>query len=696
VTKTTLRDILNLFFRHFLAVSLFCAVVLAGAVTYYFQSARIYKSTAKIMVSLGPESLGRGESLNDRNILFTQRAEQLHNEQEILKSNAVLSTVSRCVVIGRENCPDEGDMKSRIEELRLYFTAQVPQPTFFLRTYEQLTELYNHLFGHVPNDRERIASMTDALDAAVDVKPIFDSDTLELTFKYRNPTVAQTLLRLVLAAYYQHHIEVFQNNGELALLKTEMDSSVDGYKTSLSAYSNFVGQHKIFNDSSQADMLVQQRDKSSWELTEAEAMRDDTASRAASLDAIKKSLQEYETFATVQVRSREREALVRQLNDAEVAAHLLLTKHPESSRTYQDQEAQVREIRLLLNHEPADVMEQTEHRKSKAYETVEADLISLNAQSRGNDARVALLRDELAKTRAQLTAYAADLEKFGVLKLSMETARHQSEMLAEGYLQNRMRVLTARNAITNVSTIDPPNWNPIFASPNKKMLFAATLLLLVAGSMAVVVMAHHLDTTISYPQSLVTDFGAAPLAAAIPFSPGALKRVEPVDSFMEANQREFAQLYQVLKADPSKKVVLVAKSRAGEGGSLVGLALARSLSRYGSRKTVFLDCTSNPVTEHAEGVAVETCEGNRSERLQALRAQYDSVVVATGPVRDATDLSALSPLVDVTLFLVEAEKTRTESARYNLDLLRRFGFKDVQLVLNKRRFHIPAWIMRFV
>ncbi len=82
--------------------------------------------------------------------------------------------------------------------------------------------------------------------------------------------------------------------------------------------------------------------------------------------------------------------------------------------------------------------------------------------------------------------------------------------------------------------------------------------------------------------------------------------------------------------------------------------------------------------------------------LSKLKTEFSYVVVAVGAAKDATDLLTISGIVSAVLFVVEAGKTRRWAARYNLDLLQRYGFQDIRLILNKRKFYIPGWLMRFV
>jgi hypothetical protein len=102
------------------------------------------------------------------------------------------------------------------------------------------------------------------------------------------------------------------------------------------------------------------------------------------------------------------------------------------------------------------------------------------------------------------------------------------------------------------------------------------------------------------------------------------------------------------------------------------------------------------IRKPSEELADKPTDGNTIAGLSKLRHDFANIVVASGAVRNATDLLALSDIVSTTLLIVEVGKTRRASAQYSLDTLQRHGFQNVRLLLNKRSLYIPNWLMRFV
>jgi Mrp family chromosome partitioning ATPase len=221
-----------------------------------------------------------------------------------------------------------------------------------------------------------------------------------------------------------------------------------------------------------------------------------------------------------------------------------------------------------------------------------------------------------------------------------------------------------------------------------------------------------LDTTVGDGGAAELQLGA-PVAGTLPVARTGMNAAEFPEMFARENQRHLARLYQLVRGNGSAgNIILLAGSGPKEGGSLVGYALAQFLTRYAHEKTVFVDCTRHPLVrpEASDSDAsiptvlpwprdVETTSPDASDirsTLTKLRQEFTYVVVAAGAVKDTTDLFPISELASSTFLIVDAGKTRRAAARHSLEQLRRYGFEGIQLILNRRVFYIPRWIMRFV
>lgn len=82
--------------------------------------------------------------------------------------------------------------------------------------------------------------------------------------------------------------------------------------------------------------------------------------------------------------------------------------------------------------------------------------------------------------------------------------------------------------------------------------------------------------------------------------------------------------------------------------------------------------------------------------FEALKADYDLILIDSPPATLSADSLVLSPVVDGVILVVEAEATRYEVAE---KVVERIGQNDTKLlgvILNKRRYPIPKMIYRWL
>jgi uncharacterized protein involved in exopolysaccharide biosynthesis len=699
-----------------------------AALVFYSQTRRVYDSKAKILVSLGSEELGKAEYLSSKNLMLAQREQEIHNEQQILESQEVMTAAAKWILAEPTPGWSVPAMDTRLQKVRTYFANRDDAPTLVLGMLKTLGR-----WTARPKSQEReLDDVRRQIVAGLSVKPVYNSDTLDVSFRFRNPDVAQTVLSLVIDAYLQHHIAVFRNDSEPDLLKAQLDRSVTNYHDQLDKFSAFMTAHRLYNDDTQANLLIDQREKLKQSLDESMAESYAASARLASLIAIQDSLRQLEKYSTTEVRNKERDALLARLNDAQLEEQAILTRHPKESRAYQEEEAKLNEIKSLVRQEPEKVIQETEQRKSKASELVDSEVISESEIERGSHAKIAELRGAIAELDGELNRYATDLKGFDALKLNVGFAKQESEQMAQVYAGSRLKALTSQRSITNVSIIDPPTLASMPSSPDFSITLAATMLLLAVGTFAVLFTSVAFDMTMADSATAERRLGL-PVIETIPVVHSKGGAIQFPDAFTEENQREFARIYQSLReVESGGKIILLTESRSREGGSLVGYGLARFLGMFAGQKTAFIDRTAQPLNTLNTGVdpgtqqaAIEWPGVTPEERsgsgdsagklilaspslnekangvdlvsmLTKMRQEFDYIVLAVGPAKESSDLLVMSGIVSAVLFIVEAGKTRSATARYNLDLLRRYGYENIRLILNKRVFYIPAWLMRFV
>jgi Mrp family chromosome partitioning ATPase len=96
------------------------------------------------------------------------------------------------------------------------------------------------------------------------------------------------------------------------------------------------------------------------------------------------------------------------------------------------------------------------------------------------------------------------------------------------------------------------------------------------------------------------------------------------------------------------------------------------------------------------GVSLGTLGGTSPDRraLADLRARFSLVVVDSPGGVDAAESIAIPPEAHRVVLVVEAERTRRPVVQRALARIADAGGRSLGVVLNRRRYHIPAWLYR--
>jgi Mrp family chromosome partitioning ATPase len=82
--------------------------------------------------------------------------------------------------------------------------------------------------------------------------------------------------------------------------------------------------------------------------------------------------------------------------------------------------------------------------------------------------------------------------------------------------------------------------------------------------------------------------------------------------------------------------------------------------------------------------------------LAELRKNYRCILVDSPPVVPFLDASIIAPMTNGVVIVVQANLTRSEVLDHAIKKIERGGGKVLGIILNKRTFHIPRWLYRFV
>jgi len=116
------------------------------------------------------------------------------------------------------------------------------------------------------------------------------------------------------------------------------------------------------------------------------------------------------------------------------------------------------------------------------------------------------------------------------------------------------------------------------------------------------------------------------------------------------------------------------------------------LARQPGERVVQVAGTSLYVTQPVSGADMAAGHMDWRKVLSKARSQYDLILIDPPPLQRSAAALAIAPFADITLAVVEAERTRAAVARNLVDRVESAGGEVLGVILNKRRFYIPRMI----
>jgi Mrp family chromosome partitioning ATPase len=82
--------------------------------------------------------------------------------------------------------------------------------------------------------------------------------------------------------------------------------------------------------------------------------------------------------------------------------------------------------------------------------------------------------------------------------------------------------------------------------------------------------------------------------------------------------------------------------------------------------------------------------------IAALKRMYRYILLDSPPVIPFIDSTIITGMTDGVVFVVESNLTRSQVVQHATEKLKSGGGEILGIILNKREFHIPRWIYRFL
>jgi polysaccharide biosynthesis transport protein len=574
----------------------------------------------------------------------------------------------------------------------------------------------------------------ETLRSRLEVTPIKDSRLASVKYRDASPMRAQRVLAAVVETYTKQNLD-----NALASTSTATDwlhSQLDTLKGDLESAELDLHKYKKSNNilsvafDDKSNMLRTEMSEISTELTRVRASLVEAQARSAVLSTVDES-------DPTNIASSE---LLR--------SGLLASLREEYERAKRDRAALMGAGRGANHPEVAAATQRVEAAKA-------AVLKEIGNIKRAVGRDVAVLQRQAGGLSAMFDTAKNQAHDLNLLEIEYNRLRRSKENTEKLYslLLERTKEgdLTQMLRVNNISVVDEPLVPSYPVSPNVPMNLAFGVFLGVMLGIGTASLRGLFDRTLKAPEDVRQELQATFLGLLPQFgkqsadyygkrrhrgrrleagAPELVVHHDPTSGVAEA-ARAIRTNLMFMDPDSPAKTLLVTSAGPSEGKTTVATCIAIAMAQAGQR-VLLIDCDlrrprirrvfgisgdngvtsallDDTFTEAVQDTTVpnlrvmgsgpvppnpaELFHTDRFKRLlERARSRFDRVIVDSPPVAAVTDATILSTLVDGTVLVVRAGKTRKDVGRYALRSLQGVGGKVAGVVLNAMDFSRSSYL----
>jgi uncharacterized protein involved in exopolysaccharide biosynthesis len=673
----TPRDVARILFRHWRKMSLFFCAVVGLTLVVIALYPRSYSSESKLFLRVGRESVALDPTATTGETIMLQKSQtdEINTALNILSSRDVLRSAVERVGAARilEDLPGgEADSANSAKPL-----GAIRRASDALHSYLN-TALVSLRLSDPCSDEELAVRR---LENGTTVWAPKESQVISITYSAASPELAHDVVDAITKVFLEKHLQLSQSEGSLGFFSDQVE--------------------KLQQELTVAQTELRDR-KNEFQLT----------SSAGRKSVLEKS----------------KDALRQKIFD-------LSLQESELQSRYTDAYPPLREIR---------------RQKQEAA----AALVGLpSAAGAGNLAgSSSLATDDGGKLASELASLNDQDYQLAQLERNVELLEGKYRMHVEKLEQARVNDALSRDKISNVKEAQAATLVSKPDAPKKQLIFALGLILATAGAIALAFLSETLDQTLRTTEQVESQLGL-PVLLSLPRRKRNRRRSSAAGSAstnghakVEGNGHQQHSGYRELvheimsnggngqkNGDRHARTVGVVGCDTSSLRSKVAADLAIQAASSGGDPVLLIDADARRrrVTkrfhingspgwrEMLAGVAdAESCVhrqevGNLSvmspgtpnghepverpttggfDQLDGIKSDYGLVVVDLPPAHDLESTPPASEWLDEMVLVVEAERTRIQTAQRAKDTLQRAGVHVAGVVLANRREHIPGWL----
>lgn len=708
--EMTIRDLLNVVFRHKKKVIFFFISIITLISVATLLMNKTYRSNARILIKLGRENatldptVAAGTAMN----INESRENEINSEMEIIKCRELAEKVIH--EVGLVNILDMKKNKQPVSK-------------------EDSIKFFEQAVLTIQNN------LTTEL--------VKKTNVISITFDHHDPLIAQSVIKNLILFYNEKHMVLYRPESAFAFFK-------DQTKNLENQLSNQMDSIRILKNSSGITSIETHRDQLTTRLNTLQLSYEQTQAELAASQAKISSLQMQLTVLPQIIESQKitgsssssSDALRAKLNELRMKKEELQTKYTDNSRIITDIQKQIDETAPLLDKEDFN------NNRSNATREIQMNLLTEQSNYAALSAKVQSMSQALSTTRTELITF--NNSSLSISKLQRESDINEGVLgkYTENLEQSRMDSDLKTGKLSNIAIVQQATLPVKPIKPRKIVNLILGLFFGIFGGLCIAFLSEFLDHTIKNSDDIqkylkLTTLVTMPLVKR--------KKNTLANAIHEDCQEKFDSLLgQIHQNNPNKKLpkkIGITSCYSGEGVSTTIVNLARAItSRYSQGKVLVVDLNTNK-SEYSSELSTEhnfTCKENQSitnitstdkkavqvlppveldstpgihllpviynkekvphfkrvysilQLVWPIKNQYTHIIFDIPPLLESTIATELVHTLDGLLLIVEAEKNRREAIISGVEKLNKIRMPMFGAVLNKRKFYLPDFIYKLL
>ncbi|HIJ57208.1 MAG TPA: polysaccharide biosynthesis tyrosine autokinase [Deltaproteobacteria bacterium] len=704
-----LRDYLRVLLkRRWLIFTIFMIVVLTVAI-HTFSATPIYQATARIVIEKENPNV---VSIQEVMAVDTTGSDYYQTQYKIIESRTVAREVIKRLDL--ENSleffpPPKDDIisnaKQWVQDIITFWKDWVKS---IIRTELPEEADVTDEAGEYTPDSDLVSDFINRIN----VQPIRNSRLVDINMEAKAPKLAASMVNELVRTYIDKNLEIKLEAAKDAVkwLTERIEEERKKVEAAENDLLRYKEKHEIITDfSSDAEKITAEKlAQLNAQVVEAESNRVGAETRYQQALALEDTPEMLDSIPEVL-----KNELVRDIKKMEVN---LYNRSSELSKKYGKNHPKMVAIRSELK----------ELTMRKAQE-VKRVVGSLRNEYRLAVAKEESLRKALNMQKTESLALNKKAIQFGVLKRQAESSRNMYELLVKRFKETS---LTEEMKTGNIRIIDKAEVPRYPIKPKKKMNLLLAMVVGLTLGIGFAFFLEYLDNTIKLSEEVKSQLripylGLVPAYTTNGDFDGIAPDLVTVHSPKSTASESFRGIRTSIlftSADHSPQVVLISSAGPEEGKTACVSNLAVAMAQSGSR-VVLLDCDMRRPRVHQifeiprdsgissflvgtdelkevvrrtpikdlDVIASGPIPPNPSEMLgskkmkaliEALRKDYDRILIDTPPITAVTDTSVLAPLSDGVILIVRAGVTPKPLIQTGLGQLQSVNARLLGAVLN--------------